>query len=157
MFLYADDSNILASDKNVSNLQATLSAEFENIKSWLTGNKLSLHMAKTEYILFGSKPRLSRLSSPDIVLGGQIFPAKNSVSYLGCILDSSLGGETMALKTISKVNGRTKFLVRKAPFLDAASLYLLASSLVLCCFDLFRGMEACQKPSKTNFKFLRIN
>lgn len=122
LFLFADDSAILASDKDLVKLQAILSEEFNNIRLWLTDNKLSLHMAKTEYILFGSQPRLRKLASSNIDLGGQTFPAKTSVSYLGCILDSSLGGETMALKTMSKVNGRTKFLARKAPFLDTASL-----------------------------------
>ena len=62
----------------------------------------------------GSQPRLHKLASPSITLGGQSFLAKPSVSYLGCILDRSLGGETMALKTISKVNGRTKFFAKKA-------------------------------------------
>ena len=41
----------------------------------------------------------------------------------------------MASKVMSKVNGRSRFLARKAPFLDAVSLRLLANSLVLCCFD----------------------
>ena len=135
LFLYADDSAILSSDKDVERLQSTLSDEFKRIKSWLTDNKLSLHMAKTEYVLFGSKPRLCKLVSPTIVLEGQSFVAKASVSYLGCHLDSSLGGETMALKTIQKVTGRTKFLARKFPFLDQSSLFLLANSLVSSCFD----------------------
>ena len=41
----------------------------------------------------------------------------------------------MASKVISKVNGRSRFLARTAPFFDAVSLRLLATSLVLCCFD----------------------
>lgn len=41
----------------------------------------------------------------------------------------------MALKAMSKVNGRSRFLARKTPFLDVVSLRLLANSLVLCGFD----------------------
>ena len=36
---------------------------------------------------------------------------------------------------MSKANSRSRFLARKAPFLDAVSLRLLANSLVLCYFD----------------------
>lgn len=135
LFLYADDSAILASDKDEVSLQAILKEEFNNIKTWLIDNKLSLHTAKTEFILFGSQPRLRKLTLTDIDLGGQIFSAKSSISYLGCSLDSNLGGKSMALKIMGKVNGRTKFLARKAQFLDSASLRLLANSLVSCCFD----------------------
>lgn len=92
-------------------------------------------MAKTEYIIFGSQPRLRKLASPCINLEGQLFSAKKSISYLGCHLDSSLSGESMALNTMSKVNGRTKFLARKAHLLDLVSLRILANSLVSCCFD----------------------
>ena len=42
-------------------------------------------------------------------------------------------------KIMSKVNSRTRFLARKAPFLDAVSFRLIANSLVLCCFDYGRG------------------
>ena len=40
----------------------------------------------------------------------------------------------MASKIMNKVNSRTRYLARKAPFLDAVSLRLLANSLVLYSF-----------------------
>ena len=92
-------------------------------------------MAKTEFIVFGSKPRLHKKELSSISLGGQLFPAKPSVTYLGCCLDSNLDAGSIASKVMSKVNGRSRFLARKAPFVDAVSLRLLANSLVLCCFD----------------------
>lgn len=135
LFLYADDSAIIASHKDETRLQDILSEEFNRISDWLVDNKLSLHVAKTEYIVFGSQPRLRRLKSPYIDLGGQHFTAKSSVSYLGCLLDNNLGGESMALSIMGKVNGRTRFLARKAQLLDSECLRLLANSLVSCCFD----------------------
>ena len=44
LLLYADDSAILASGKDVSQIQATLSKELESIREWLIDNKLSLHL-----------------------------------------------------------------------------------------------------------------
>ena len=130
LFLYADDSAIIASNKNELELHAILQEEFSKISVWLLDNKLSLHVAKTEFIVFGSKPRLHKKELSSISLGGQLFPAKPSVTYLGCCLDSNLDGGSMASKVMSKVNVRSRFLARKAPFLDAVSLRLLANSLV---------------------------
>ena len=52
LLLYADDSALLVSGKNVSEIEAILSAELESVNEWLTENKLSLHLGKTESILF---------------------------------------------------------------------------------------------------------
>ena len=50
--LYADDSDLLVSGKNTQLIQAILSSELEAAREWLINNKLSLHLGKTEYILF---------------------------------------------------------------------------------------------------------
>jgi len=43
LLLYADDSAILVSGKDVGQIQITLSKELESIREWLIDNKLSLH------------------------------------------------------------------------------------------------------------------
>ena len=37
----------------------------------------------------------------------------SKVTYLGCVLDEDLSGESMATKVMGKINGRIKFLYRK--------------------------------------------
>ena len=56
LLLYADDSAILVAGKNIAQIESLLSRELETVSELLTGNKLSLHIGKTEFILFGSKP-----------------------------------------------------------------------------------------------------
>ena len=38
------------------------------------------------------------------------------MNYLGCALDETMSGETMALRVIEKINSRPKFLYRKNRF-----------------------------------------
>ena len=64
LLLYADDSSILVSGKDVSQIQATLSKELESIREWLIDNKLSLHLGKTESILFGTNKKLQLAPQP---------------------------------------------------------------------------------------------
>ena len=54
LLLFADESAILVSGKDVGQIQATLSKELECIREWFIDNKLSLHLGKTESILFGT-------------------------------------------------------------------------------------------------------
>ena len=55
IFLYADDTAILVSNKHVDVIELKLQTALETIRDWLVDNKLSLHIGKTEYILFGSE------------------------------------------------------------------------------------------------------
>ena len=52
--LYADDSMLLVSGKNVTQIEKALEKEMNGISDWLQANRLSLHLGKTESILFGS-------------------------------------------------------------------------------------------------------
>ena len=54
ILLYADDSAILVADKHISNIEKLQKKELETVGDWLIDNKLSLHLGKTESILFGS-------------------------------------------------------------------------------------------------------
>ena len=57
------------------------------------------------------------------------------MNYLGCVLDETMSGETMALRVIEKINSRLKFLYRKNRFFDAPLRTLLCNALVQPHFD----------------------
>ena len=58
LMLYADDSALLVSGKEVVEIEEKLKSELESVSEWLCENKLSLHLGKTESILFGTKHNL---------------------------------------------------------------------------------------------------
>ena len=45
---YTDDSALLASSSDVSEIEDVLSRELESVSEWLVENRLSLHLGKTE-------------------------------------------------------------------------------------------------------------
>ena len=57
------------------------------------------------------------------------------MNYLGCTLDESMSGETMALRVIEKSNSRLKFLYEKNWFLDVPLHSLLCNALIQPHFD----------------------
>ena len=64
-----------------------------------------------------------------------MLTTKTSESYLGSILDGTLGGVSTANKVLGKVNARTKFLARKSKLIDKDSMKVLATALIQCHFD----------------------
>ena len=57
--MYADDTNISMQSNDLSDLDYLMNTEFANLKTWLEANKLSVNIAKTEYMITGSLQRLS--------------------------------------------------------------------------------------------------
>ena len=135
LLLYADDSAIMVSGKNISCIEKYLTEDLEMVSHWLVDNKLSLHLGKTESIIFGSKQKLKSKSELSVTCNGQVINSTDSVKYLGATLDQSLTGEYMAKSIIQKANARLKFLYRKRAYLTAHTKRLLVSALIQCHFD----------------------
>ena len=53
LILYVDDSALLVSGKDVVKIEQVLSRELKALNEWLEENRLSLHLRKTQSILFG--------------------------------------------------------------------------------------------------------
>ena len=52
LLLYADDSALLTFGKDVSEIEGVLSRDLKSLREWLEENRLSLHLGKTQYLLF---------------------------------------------------------------------------------------------------------
>ena len=135
LLLYADDSALLASSSDVSEIEDVLSRELESVSEWLVENRLSLHLGKTESILFGSNKRLAKRRELHITCNGNDIESGEKVTYLGVTLDQNLSGSSMITKIVSKCNNKIKFLYRNAKNLDKKTKMLLTSALVQCHFD----------------------
>ena len=135
LILYADDSALLVSGTSVSVIEETIGHELTFLSEWLVDNKLSIHLGKTENILFGSNKKIRKQSTMKIICGDNEVTAKDNVKYLGVSLDQSLGGKYIAESILKMGNSRLEFLWRQAKYLNRNSRKLLATSLILCHFD----------------------
>ena len=150
LLLYTDDSALLVSGENVSEIQKVLSQELKSVCEWLVDNKLSIHLGKTETISFGSSRKLSRTEELKVTCNRVSITPKTSVGYLGAEIDQNVSGEAIASKVLSKVNGRLKFLIRKSKFLDLKTRISVVNAIIQCHFDYacsswFSGLSASTK------------
>ena len=135
LLLYADDSALLVSGKDVLEIERILSVELGAVNEWLCENRLSLHLGKTQSILFGSKKRISKCSELHVTCNGSVIGSESEVTYLGAILDQTLSGASTARSIITKSTNKLKFLYRNARSLDSKSKAVLTSALIQCHFD----------------------
>ena len=145
--LYADDSALFFSHKDPAVIGNVLSGELSNCRKWLIDNKLSLHMGKTECLLFGTKRKLKRVQNFHITCDGIALKKVDSVQYLGVRLDCNMSGEPHAKALITKCNARVSFLFRYSSLLDTNTRRILCSSLVqplldYCCSSWYSGLPS---------------
>ena len=88
--MYADDIHITYADVDVNSTQLNLNHDLGNLNKWLISNKLTLNTAKTEFMLIGSKQKLSTLSSqPELSIDN--VPIEKS---LGIFIDENVRLQT---------------------------------------------------------------
>ena len=90
--MFADDTSLTAYGKSIEGIELGLNEDSEKIRLWLQANKLSLNVAKTEYMLIGSRQRLAKLPlEPNTyVLGVSRIKRVRDTKILGVYIDESL-------------------------------------------------------------------
>ena len=83
LLLYADDSASISSGKNVADKDTP---ELEYVSNWLIDNKLSLHLGKTQSILFGTKINLSTGVKLNVICNGNVIASKSYISLITCCI-----------------------------------------------------------------------
>ena len=135
LLLYADDSTLIISGSDPKVIADTLSFELNSCRQWLIDNKLSLHLGKTESILFGSKRKLRKVTSFEVKCNNEVIQNVNSVKYLGLQIDNDLAGDNIVKGITKKANSRLKFLYRHKDMLSFNCKKTLCSALIQCHFD----------------------
>ena len=81
-------------------IEKQLNGDFTNIYEWFVDNRLSIHFGedKIKSIIFASKSKIKKVPKLKINYKNMQIKQHSKVTYLGCILDETMSGESMALK-----------------------------------------------------------
>ena len=90
--LFADDTNMTAFGVSVTDLEAAVNSDLENLRKWLNANKLSLSVAKTKFMLIGSKQIVKNISNfqPNVVIENKRVKQVHECKTLGVTVDQHL-------------------------------------------------------------------
>ena len=107
-YLFADDTNIYyQGDYSLIKLEKIVNKEIRKLYLWLNVNRLSLNIDKTNFVIFHpfNKPLKNNIT---ILIHKKAISEKNSIKYLGVMIDSTLSWKDHVLllsKKLSRVVG----------------------------------------------------
>ena len=82
--LFADDTNLFASDKTRAGLYRKVKGELQKLSDWFAHNRLTLNYSKTEYIDFSKPTNVSSEDGMVLKRDGSLIRRVNESKFLGC-------------------------------------------------------------------------
>jgi Reverse transcriptase (RNA-dependent DNA polymerase) len=174
LFLFADDSNALAKNRNLSDLIDFINLELQKLAIWFKANKLSVNAEKTKYMIFRTKNRNVNMNGKSIYLNFNDFGTRElphlkialtrvhneSISgnrtykMLGVLFDEFLSFNQHLSYMQSKISKSLFILNRSKNFLPKRALRMLYFALVHCHLTYCPIIYSI--ASKTQIKKLQI-
>lgn len=133
--LYADDTVIYFSNKDVHMIESVLNSELQNIFDWLGSSKLSLNCNKTVCMLFGSPGMLQKYNQVHITVNNARIQQVQSTKYLGMILDPNLKWNLHIDHMSNRISKLVRMLSRLRHTLNISNMKIVYNAIILPIFD----------------------
>ena len=89
--MYADDTHLTFASNDVVHLEENINDDLTKITEWLTANNLTLNKSKTEFMLIGSRQRLSTFNRlPSFTIDSNSIKQVEFTKSLGIYIDQNL-------------------------------------------------------------------
>ena len=88
--MFADDTNVFVSHKSIKHIEKILNSELQNLVTWFKANKVSLHIEKTNFILFQRKAEMFPNKNIDLYMDNFKINQIQYTKFLGVTVDSKL-------------------------------------------------------------------
>ena len=135
--MYADDTNVTFAASDMPGLETQINTELKSINLWLRANKLSLNVAKTEFMVISSRQKLQSLNDKTIninVEGVKINQTGHSKA-LGLNIDENLSWKEHIHAISKKVASSIGALKRVRPFISMHTAIRIYKGLIEPHFD----------------------
>ena len=131
--MYADDTNVTFSTVTIPDLESQINSDLKYINRWLKANKLSLNVAKTEFMVISSRQKLQSLNdyTMNIHINGVPINQSNQSKSLGLIIDENLSWKAQSKKVSSDIGA----LKRVRPFASMHTAIRIYKGLIEPHFD----------------------
>ena len=123
--MFADDTSLTTYGKSIEEIELGLNEDLEKIRLWLQANKLSLNVAKTEYMLIGSRQRLAKLPlEPNICIGSEPIKRVRDTKIVEVCIDESLTWSKHIDEITKKITAGISALKRLRDFASRDALIM---------------------------------
>lgn len=87
--MYADDTNVFITGKEVADLERTMNTEIKKVVTWLRANELSLNVAKTHAMVFSNRSIVTNHAFA-IQINDATIEIVHKTKFLGVMVDNKL-------------------------------------------------------------------
>ena len=150
---YADNTQLyvfFSPNKNTGQYEAVNAIQHcvDDIRNWMTNDKLLLNDDKTEFLMIGTKQQLAKVNIDHILIGDSVIRPKGVVKNLGTWLDSTLSMNSHVNNICSNAFYYLYNIRRIRKYLSRQSTEMLIHAFVSSCVDycnsLLYGLPAYQ-------------
>ena len=128
LVLFADDTNLYMSGGNIEQLMMSLNRELVKLESWFKVNKLSLNVAKTNFMVFTNRS----VSIPVVIkLCGLTIDRVNVTKFLGVLIDQSLNWKVHIEDLCLKLRKSTSIIFKASLVINSDACRTLYCTLFL--------------------------
>ncbi len=134
MILFADDTTVFYSNKNLSILCSTMNTELKEISNWFKANKLSLNASKTNLMYLGTSKQTGSIkesSDHNIYLDGCKLNRVQDAKFLGITIDENLSWKKHVDSVCKTCSRNIGVLSKVKHFLPSTTMKQLYCTLVL--------------------------
>ena len=131
--IFADDTNVFASARDLKTLEQLINNELKNVKIWCDANKLSFNFSKTNFMIVKS-PRKRDLAvniKIESVDGASyLLERKDRVKYLGLLLDDTVSFKHHISYVTSRISRSNGIIAKLRHFLTLPQMRQIYYSIV---------------------------
>ena len=129
--MYADDTSIIYAGKDVKEINDFLNNDLKSINTWLSANKLTLNLTKTEILVITSRQRRVYLSdNPSLKIDNFPIEQVSSTKSLGVHIDENLSWNTHIDCVCKKISSALGLIKRIRNFVPLHTLLNIRNGLV---------------------------
>lgn len=128
--MFADDTTIIMTDKNINTLQQRINLEMEKVSEWFKANQLSLNKNKSHVMLFTNQKKTNNHNNFIVNIDNIPLRLTDQTTFLGVVLDCRLKWDIHVDKIASKVSKFIGIIKKVKSKLNFSSLLTLYNSFV---------------------------
>ena len=118
--LFANDTSLFSSGKDLTILESTTNSELSNISLWSKVNTFSLNIEKTHYMIFFRRKKLYH--NVKLLIDGQAIDEVQKTELLGIIIDNKLTWKWHNDHIASKISSGIGMIIKARQYLNKSGL-----------------------------------
>ena len=134
--MFPDDTNLTYASNSIHDINLNFNEDLANDSQWLSANKLTLNQSKTEFMLIGSRQRISTFQdAPALTINNVPVKQVSHTKSLGTHIDENLSWNVHIQKLCKKVASGIGAIKRIRPYVHFATMKLIYNCLIQPYFD----------------------